>query len=70
MTAADLAGYEIYYTTDDPTVNVTIRVSTASAVSYTLSSLAAGNYYFAMSAIDATGLKSALSPVAPIKLGP
>jgi len=70
LTSAELAGYEIYYTTDDPAVAGTISVASSTAANYTLSNLAAGNYYFAMSAIDTTGLKSALSAMAPIKFGP
>lgn len=70
LSVSDLAGYEIYYTTDDPAVSRTITVSGSAALSYTLSDLSAGNYYFAMAAIDTAGLKSDLSPVAPIKFGP
>jgi|GEM_PF-426073 len=70
LTSAELAGYEIYYTTDDPAVAGTISVASSTAANYTLSNLAAGNYYFAMSAIDTTGLKSALSAMAPVKFGP
>lgn len=70
LSISDLAGYEIYYTTDDSTVSRTITVSSSAALSYTLSNLGAGNYYFAMAAIDTAGLKSNLSPVAPIKFGP
>jgi hypothetical protein len=70
LALSDLAGYEIYYTTDDPAVSRTITVSGSAALSYTLSDLSAGNYYFAMAAIDTTGLKSDLSAIAPIKVGP
>jgi len=70
LSLSDLAGYEIYYTTDDPAVSRTISVSGSAALSYALSNLSAGNYYFAIAAIDTAGLKSNLSPVAPIKFGP
>lgn len=70
LSLSDLAGYEIYYTTDDPTVSRTISVSGSAALNYTLSNLSAGNYYFAMAAIDTAGLKSDLSPMTPIKFGP
>lgn len=70
LSLSDLAGYEIYYTTDDPAVSRTISVSGNTALNYTLSNLSAGNYYVAMAAIDTAGLKSELSPVAPIKVGP
>jgi hypothetical protein len=67
---SELAGYEVYYTTDDPAVMGTVSVSGGSSVSYSLSQLAAGNYYFTISVIDIGGLKSAMSNMASIKFGP
>lgn len=70
LTVGELAGYEIYYTTDNPNVSVKYSVSSGTATSYDISNLAAGTYYFAMAAIDTTGAKSTLSPVVAITLGP
>ena len=64
LKAADLAGYELYYTTDDPAVSGTVEIDGGSTSTYTLQDLAAGNYHFAMSAIDTSGAKSKLSSIA------
>jgi predicted phage tail protein len=63
LAVSDLSGYEIYYTTDDPKVTGTVKVSGGSSSSYTIQNLAPGTYHFAMAAVDASGLKSKLSPV-------
>jgi hypothetical protein len=65
-----LAGYEIYYTTDNPNVSGTYTVSSGTATAYDVNSLPAGTYYFAMSAVDSSGIKSSLSPVVTITFGP
>lgn len=66
LAASELTGYALYYTTDDPSVTGTINVSGGSTSTYTVQNLAAGNYHFAMSAIDVAGQKSKLSAVADI----
>lgn len=66
LTASELAGYEIYYTNDTGSVSAVVPVSGGSAVSTTVSSLASGSYSFSISAIDTSGLKSALSTVATV----
>lgn len=66
LTASELAGYEIYYTNDAGSVSAVVPVSGGSAVSTTVSSLASGSYSFSISAIDTSGLKSALSTVATV----
>lgn len=63
LAVSELAGYEVYYTNDSGSVSVTLSVSGASTVSTTVASLTTGNYYFSISAVDSTGLKSALSSV-------
>ncbi len=68
LAASDLSGYELYYTTDDPSVTGTIKISGGSTSSYTAQNLAAGTYHFAISAVDISGLKSKLSTVAGITL--
>jgi hypothetical protein len=68
LAVSDLTGYELYYTSDDPTVSGTVQVSGGTTTTYTVQNLAAGTYHFAMASIDATGMKSKLSTVADITL--
>lgn len=67
---SELAKYEIYYVPDGAGAGTTIAVNGGSTVSYKVTGLAAGTYYFAISAIDTGGLKSALSSPVSIVLGP
>lgn len=66
LTAGELAGYEVYYTNDSGSVTASLPVSGGSTVNAVVSNLASGSYYFSISAIDSTGLKSVLSTVASI----
>lgn len=67
---SELSGYELYYTTDSSSSNGTVvTVSGGSKASYEISNLKAGTYYFAISAIDASGLKSPLSSMVSAKVG-
>jgi hypothetical protein len=70
LLASELAGYEIYYTTDTAGVGGTFKITGGAVTAYMASNLSAGNYYFAMSAIDANGLKSPLSPMVTVHFGP
>lgn len=69
LALSELAGYEIYYTSDDPAVAGTITIAGGSEASYVLPNLAAGNYYFTISAIDSNGLKSAMSALVSAHFG-
>lgn len=69
LALSDLSGYEIYYTTSDPAVTGTVAINGGSTAAYALANLSAGTYYFAISAIDASGIKSALSTVVTVKFG-
>ena len=64
LSTGELSGYEVYYTNDSGSVNVAVPVSGGSTANTVVSSLASGNYYFSISAIDTGGLKSALSAMA------
>lgn len=66
LSVAELSGYEVYYTNDTGSVSVAVPVSGGSTVSAVVSNLTSGNYYFSISAIDSSGLKSALSTVATL----
>jgi hypothetical protein len=69
LALSDLTGFEIYYTTDNPAVSGVYTVSGGSKNSYDVTNLKAGIYYFTISAIDTSGLKSAMSSVVQVKLG-
>jgi hypothetical protein len=59
-----LAGYHIHYGTSANALTQSIDVSGTSTTTYVISNLAAGTYYFAVSAYTAQGTESALSDVA------
>ncbi len=60
----DLAGYTIYYGTSSGNLNNSINVNSAATTSYTVSGLATGaTYYFAVSAVNSSGVSSSLSDV-------
>jgi hypothetical protein len=55
----DLAGYKIYYGTASRSYSAPVTIGLQS--SYTLSGLASGTYYFAVTAFNRDGLESAFS---------
>lgn len=57
----NLAGYNIHYGPASENYTNTIKVSNAGLTAYVVDNLAAGTYYFSISAYDSTGLESALS---------
>ncbi len=57
----NLAGYRVYYGTSANSLTNSIAVNDAGANNYQVTSLAAGTYYFAVSAIDSDGTESPLS---------
>ena len=59
----DLAGFHIHYGTAAGALSNVITVSSASSVSYTVTGLTSGTWYFAISAYTNTGLESTLSNV-------
>lgn len=63
LAASELAGYEVYYTNDSGSVTALVPVSGGTTTATSVSSLSSGNYSFAISAIDTSGLKSTLSSV-------
>ncbi len=58
-TETDLAGYKIYYGTASRSYSAPISLGLQS--SYTITGLAAGTYYFAVTAFNQDGLESAFS---------
>lgn len=70
LALSELAGYEIYYVVDGVSVtDRTIAVTGGAVVTYKVSDLPAGSYNFAITAIDSTGVKSALSSVVAVNVG-
>ena len=59
----DLAGFYVYYGTSAGTLNQSVQVAGASLASYTLSNLATGTWYFAVTAYATDGTQSAKSSV-------
>jgi hypothetical protein len=57
----NLAGYHIYYGTNQYDLNQKIDVANAGADSYVVTGLAPGTWYFAVTAYTNTGVESALS---------
>jgi hypothetical protein len=60
---ANLSGYVISYGTSPSTLTQTVTVSDPTTTSYTIQSLVAGTWYFAVSAVESGGVSSALSSV-------
>ncbi len=60
----DLAGYKILYGTAPSELTNTIDVAGITSTSYDVTGLAAGTYYFAVVAYNASGLSSGISEVA------
>jgi len=59
----DLAGYHIHYGTAASALSITINVTNPATLSYTVTGLSTGTWYFAVSAYTNTGLESAMSNV-------
>lgn len=59
----DLAGYHIYYGTSVGSLSNKVSVTSASTLTYTVTGLGQGTWYFAITAYTNTGLESALSNV-------
>jgi Putative Ig domain/Fibronectin type III domain len=60
----NLAGYEIKYGTSASNLSTTVKVASASTTSYVIANLAAGTYYFGVSAYNSAGEMSSVSSVA------
>jgi hypothetical protein len=63
LSIKDIAGYEIYYTTDSSGISTTIAVSNPYQTSHTIYGLEPNTYHFAITAHDTNGNQSALSDI-------
>jgi Putative Ig domain len=60
-TLSDLTGYKVHYGSASKSYSDTIQVANAGLTTYVVQNLAAGTYYFAVTAYNATGKESSLS---------
>ncbi len=58
----DLKGYKVHYGAASKTYSDTIQVANPGLTSYVVQNLASGKYYFAVTAYNAAGQESSLSP--------
>jgi hypothetical protein len=65
---SDLAGYYIYYGTDESDLSQVIPVAGADTTTYTINGLGSGTYYFAVSAYNTMGVDSAQSNIARVTI--
>jgi hypothetical protein len=66
LTAADIASYEIYYTSiaaDNSSTDNVITVNNGATTQFVLQNVPTGEYFFAVAAVDSNGLKSNMSDI-------
>ncbi|MCU7852669.1 MAG: fibronectin type III domain-containing protein [Candidatus Thiodiazotropha sp. (ex Monitilora ramsayi)] len=59
----ELQGYRIYYGTSSDNLNMLVDLNDGSITEFSIDTLPAGNYYFAITAYDADGVESGYSNV-------
>jgi hypothetical protein len=59
----DLAGYRIYYGVSASDLSQTIQLNSLGVQTYVIDSLGQGTWYFAIKAVTAAGVESALSDI-------
>ena len=72
LALSELKGYEVYYATDSNASTVTdtvVKINGGSVNNSVISKLPPGTYYFSISAIDNSGMKSPLSKMVTAKVG-
>jgi hypothetical protein len=68
QSASNLAGYYIYYGTDESELSQIISVPGADTTTYVVSGLGSGTYYFAVRAYNTMGVDSAQSDIASVSI--
>jgi hypothetical protein len=68
QSVSDLAGYYIYYGTDESDLSQIVSVGGADTNSYVVSGLGSGTYYFAVRAYNTMGVDSAQSDIASVTI--
>ena len=69
LSTTDLAGYRIYVGTSATSLTPLVDLNDDTITQYTINTLSAGEYYFAVSAYDKDGLESSLSQVVLKQVG-
>ena len=64
----NLAGYTVYYGTSPDQLTESVKVTNPGLTAYTLSNLAAGTWYFAVTSYSSAGVESILSGVISAKI--
>jgi hypothetical protein len=65
----NLAGYRIYYGTDSGDLTQSVQITSVGIQTYVIDNLGAGTWYFAIRAVTAAGVESALSEVVSKTIG-
>jgi hypothetical protein len=60
----NLAGYDIYYGTSQNAMTQKITITTVGMLSYTISDLSSGTWYFEILSVNAAGVESV--PTSPV----
>jgi hypothetical protein len=68
QSVSDLAGYYIYYGTDESALSQIISVAGADTTTYVVNGLVSGTYYFAVRAYNTMGVDSAQSDIASVTI--
>ena len=66
----DLAGYRLYYSSDPPSEVDEEMIDVGNVTRFTVTDLAAGDYLFAVTALDEDGNESEFSDPLPAEVGP
>jgi len=64
----NLAGYTVYYGTSPDQLTESVKVTNPGLTAYTLSNLAAGTWYFAVTSYSSAGVESTRSGVISAKI--
>lgn len=59
----NLAGYHIYYGTSESSLNQKVNITNAGLATYVVSNLAAGTWYFTLTAVNSLGVESPRSAI-------
>jgi len=68
QSVSDLAGYYIYYGTDESDLSQIISVAGADTTTFVVNGLGSGTYYFAVRAYNTMGVDSAQSDIASVTI--
>jgi hypothetical protein len=68
QSVSDLAGYYIYYGTDESDLSQIVSVAGADTTTYVVDGLGSGTYYFAVRAYNTMGMNSAQSDIVSVTI--